>query len=88
MDEEFEKIEVEYAPLSEGQEIDIEYEFDAPQFFAFTRRETAWDASEAEQWFEYATSYPPSRKTFTKIKQRCYLLSCLAKWVEFVFSSV
>ncbi|XP_027924030.1 uncharacterized protein LOC114181704 isoform X2 [Vigna unguiculata] len=60
MDEEFEKIEVEYAPLSEGQEIDIEYEFDAPQFFAFTRRETAWDASEAEQWFEYATSYPPS----------------------------
>ncbi|WVZ15893.1 hypothetical protein V8G54_013459 [Vigna mungo] len=60
MDEEFEKIEVEYAPLCEGQEIDIEYEFDAPQFFAFTRQETAWDASEAEQWFEYATSYPPS----------------------------
>ncbi|XP_052723200.1 uncharacterized protein LOC108345234 isoform X3 [Vigna angularis] len=60
MDEDFGKIEVEYAPLCEGQEIDIEYEFDAPQFFAFTRQETAWDASEAEQWFEYATSYPPS----------------------------
>ncbi|ESW24387.1 hypothetical protein PHAVU_004G126200 [Phaseolus vulgaris] len=60
MDEEFEKIEVEYAPLCEGHEIDIDYEFDAPQFFFFTRQETDWDASEAEQWFEFAPSYPPS----------------------------
>ncbi|CAJ1952535.1 unnamed protein product [Sphenostylis stenocarpa] len=60
MEEEFEQIEVEYAPLCEGHEIDIEYEFDAPQFFVFTHEETVWEASEAEQWFEFAPSYPPS----------------------------
>jgi len=85
MEEEFETIEVEYAPLCEGHEIDSDYEFDAPQFFVFTRQETAWDDSEAEQWFEFAPSYPPSRKPFIKIKGRCYFLSCLEKWVEFVF---
>ncbi|TKY45056.1 TPX2 protein [Spatholobus suberectus] len=60
MEEEFEEIEVEYAPLLEGHEIDVDYEFDAPQFCDFTRQETFWDASEAEQWFEFAASYPPS----------------------------
>ncbi|XP_020221697.1 probable serine/threonine-protein kinase DDB_G0272282 [Cajanus cajan] len=60
MEEEFEEIEVEYAPLCEGHEIDVEYEFDAPHFFDFTRQLSLWDADEAEQWFESATSYPPS----------------------------
>ncbi|KHN27842.1 hypothetical protein glysoja_032990 [Glycine soja] len=61
MEEEFEVIEVEYAPLCEGHEIDVDYEFDAPQFFNFTRQlETFWDATEVEQWFEFAPSYPPS----------------------------
>ncbi|KAH1043132.1 hypothetical protein GLYMA_09G152500v4 [Glycine max] len=62
MEEEFEVIEVEYAPLCEGHEIDVDYEFDAPQFFNFKRQlETFWDATEVEQWFEFAPSYPPSR---------------------------
>ncbi|KAG4388329.1 hypothetical protein GLYMA_09G152500v4 [Glycine max] len=61
MEEEFEVIEVEYAPLCEGHEIDVDYEFDAPQFFNFKRQlETFWDATEVEQWFEFAPSYPPS----------------------------
>ncbi|KAL2334510.1 hypothetical protein Fmac_015723 [Flemingia macrophylla] len=60
MEEEFEEIEVEYAPLCEGHDIDGDYEFDAPQFFDFTCLNSLWDAAEAEQWFESATGYPPS----------------------------
>lgn len=62
MGEGFGEIEVEYAPLCEGEEIDSDYEFDAPQFFNFTCQEALWDVAEAEQWFESATSCPPSRK--------------------------
>ncbi|RDX63252.1 hypothetical protein CR513_58338, partial [Mucuna pruriens] len=60
MEEEFGEIEVEYAPLLEGHEIDDEYEFDAPQFCDLTRHDVFWDAAEAEQWFELAGNYPPS----------------------------
>jgi hypothetical protein len=31
-------------------------------FCDFTKEETFLDACEAEQWFEFAQSYPPSRK--------------------------
>ena len=48
----------------EAQEIDLDYEFDAPQFFDFTRPESSEDAQEAECWFESAESYSPSRKHF------------------------
>ncbi|RVW46111.1 Protein TPX2 [Vitis vinifera] len=44
----------------EAQEIDLDYEFDAPQFFDFTRPESSEDAQEAECWFESAESYSPS----------------------------
>lgn len=78
MEEEFEVIEVEYAPLCEGHEIDVDYEFDAPQFFNFKRQlETFWDATKVEQWFEFAPSYPPSRKNLRKIKQRCDVFCCV-----------
>ncbi|KAK7314913.1 hypothetical protein VNO77_33443 [Canavalia gladiata] len=60
MEEEFEEIEVEYAPLSHDHEIDSDYEFDAPQFYDLTRHETFLDAVDAEQWFEFAAGYPPS----------------------------
>lgn len=40
--------------------IDSEYEFDACQFFDFTRGETESEADEAESWFRYAREYPPS----------------------------
>ncbi|KAL6127029.1 hypothetical protein ACLB2K_075074 [Fragaria x ananassa] len=45
----------------EGEEIDVDYEFDAPKFFDFTRLETDWEAEEAEDWFRCAGSYPSSR---------------------------
>ncbi|KAJ9679135.1 hypothetical protein PVL29_021152 [Vitis rotundifolia] len=44
----------------EAQEIDLDYEFDAPQFFDFTRPESSEEAQEAECWFESAESYSPS----------------------------
>lgn len=69
MEEEFEEIEVEASPCCD--EIDFDYEYDAPRFWDFTRYETFWDVFEAEQWFEYATSYPPSRKNFMNIIVLC-----------------
>lgn len=71
MEEEFEEIEVEYACLGED-EIDPDYEFDAPRFYDFTRPETFLDDAEAEQWFEFTESYPPSRKDFM---EHCVSLS-------------
>ena len=44
------------------EEIDMDYEFDAPQFFDLSRAETYSEAKEAELWFESAGNYPPSRK--------------------------
>ncbi|KAL6123329.1 hypothetical protein ACLB2K_075851 [Fragaria x ananassa] len=43
-----------------GEEINMDYEFDAPKFFDFTRLETDWEAEEAEDWFRCAGSYPCS----------------------------
>ncbi|KAJ0042935.1 hypothetical protein Pint_17299 [Pistacia integerrima] len=40
--------------------IDIDYEFDAAQYFDFCRPETLEDTIEAERWLESAASYPPS----------------------------
>jgi hypothetical protein len=62
MEEEFVEIEVEDSSLCLDDEIDLTYEFDAPMFCDFTKEETFLDACEAEQWFEFAQSYPPSRK--------------------------
>ncbi|KAK7283697.1 hypothetical protein RIF29_13406 [Crotalaria pallida] len=58
MEEEFEEIEVEASLFCD--EIDLNYEFDAPRFCDFTTSESFWDAYEAEQWFEFASSYPSS----------------------------
>ncbi|KAJ7975587.1 protein TPX2-like [Quillaja saponaria] len=43
-----------------GEEIDPDYEFDAPCFYDFNQPETYWEALETESWFEYAGNYPPS----------------------------
>ncbi|XP_071726720.1 protein TPX2 [Rutidosis leptorrhynchoides] len=41
-------------------EIDLDYEFDTPRFFDFTREESVDEAREAEMWFDSAQSCPPS----------------------------
>lgn len=66
MEEEFVEIEVEESSLCFDDEIDFTYEFDAPMFYDFTTQETLFDDCEAEQWFEFAQSYPPSRKNLFK----------------------
>ncbi|XVF51611.1 hypothetical protein PTKIN_Ptkin04bG0198100 [Pterospermum kingtungense] len=55
-----EEMEMEIEPVFEVREIDLDYEFDAPGFFDFTREESPAEAGEAELWFESAPSYPPS----------------------------
>lgn len=40
--------------------IDFDFEYDAPKYYDFTREESAFDAREAEFWFETALNYPPS----------------------------
>lgn len=59
----------------EGEEIDMDYEFDAPRFYDFTTLETDWEAEVAEDWFRYAGSYPSSRKQFTELVK--YLITFL-----------
>ncbi|XP_020413044.1 uncharacterized protein LOC18786907 [Prunus persica] len=44
----------------EGDEIDLDYEFDAPKFYDFTQPDSDLEATEAEDWFRFAGSYPPS----------------------------
>lgn len=56
--------EMEEPIVGEGFEIDFIYEFDAPQYYDFTKPETLVEGRDAELWFESATSYPPSRKHF------------------------
>ncbi|CAL5185056.1 unnamed protein product [Lathyrus oleraceus] len=56
----FVEIEVHENSLCLEDEVDVKYEFDAPMFFDFTKDESLLDDCEAEQWFEFATSYPPS----------------------------
>ncbi|XP_057741515.1 protein TPX2-like isoform X2 [Arachis stenosperma] len=43
-----------------AHEIDLDYEFDAPRFFDFTRPETPAEAQRAELWFQNAPTYPQS----------------------------
>lgn len=43
-----------------SSEIDSDYEFDAARFFDFTRTETCSEADDAEEWFRFAPTYPPS----------------------------
>ncbi|XP_004506281.1 uncharacterized protein [Cicer arietinum] len=60
MEEEFVEIEVEDSSLCLDDDIDVNYEYDAPRFFDFTKQENIFDDCEAEHWFEFAQSYPPS----------------------------
>ncbi|XP_073302423.1 protein TPX2-like isoform X1 [Primulina huaijiensis] len=41
-------------------EIDLDYEYDAARFFDFCRAESSLEARQAEVWFDFAGSYPPS----------------------------
>ncbi|WZZ44444.1 hypothetical protein YC2023_040703 [Brassica napus] len=49
------------------EEFDIDFEFDAPRFYDFSRPELDSETEEIEFWFESAGNYPPSRKTHAKI---------------------
>ncbi|KAL0718329.1 hypothetical protein Bca4012_067651 [Brassica carinata] len=42
------------------EEFDIDFEFDAPRFYDFTRPELDSETEETEFWFESAGNYPPS----------------------------
>ncbi|KAK9070345.1 hypothetical protein SSX86_010746 [Deinandra increscens subsp. villosa] len=43
---------------SYSEDVDFEYEFDAPHFYDFSLDDSD---SEADSWFRYAHEYPPSR---------------------------
>ena len=49
------------------EEFDIDFEFDAPRFYDFSRPELDSETEEIEFWIESAGNYPPSRKTHAKI---------------------
>ncbi|KAI5670182.1 hypothetical protein M9H77_10546 [Catharanthus roseus] len=57
MDEGMEELVGEYW---EQSKIDLDYEFDASQYYDFTTDESNSEAGEVERWFEIAGSYPPS----------------------------
>lgn len=46
------------------EEFDIDFEFDAPRFYDFSKPELDSETEETELWFESAGNYPPSRKIF------------------------
>jgi len=52
-------------PFVGGEELDLNYEFDAPRFHDFTLPETDLEAFEAGRWFNSTKTYPPSRKHFS-----------------------
>merc|ERR1712226_580151 len=47
-------------PFVGGEELDLNYEFDAPRFHDFTLPETDLEAFEAGRWFDSTKTYPPS----------------------------
>ncbi|KAJ6701609.1 TARGETING PROTEIN FOR XKLP2 [Salix koriyanagi] len=54
-----EEMEVEFM-VFEAREVDLDYEFDAPKYFDFTRRESIAEARDVQRWFNTAPSCPPS----------------------------
>lgn len=46
-------------------EFDIDFEFDAPRFYDFSRPELDSETEEIETWFQSSGNYPPSRKIRT-----------------------
>lgn len=57
-----EEMEVEFM-VFEAREVDLDYEFDAPKYFDFTRRESFAEARDVQRWFNNAPSCPPSRES-------------------------
>ncbi|KAB5573655.1 hypothetical protein DKX38_000849 [Salix brachista] len=53
------EMEVEFM-VFEAREVDLDYEFDAPKYFDFTRRESIAEARDVQRWFNTAPSCPPS----------------------------
>ena len=45
-----------------NEKFDIDFEFDAPRFYDFSKPELDLETEETEHWFESAGNYPPSRK--------------------------
>jgi len=44
------------------EKFDIDFEFDAPRFYDFSKPELDSETEETELWFQSAGNYPPSRK--------------------------
>lgn len=60
------------------EEIDLDYEFDVAMYYDFTRPETEKEIKEAEDWFKFAGTYPPSRQYFVFLFIIClFMLSIL-----------
>ncbi|KAI3453532.1 hypothetical protein Pfo_010195 [Paulownia fortunei] len=53
-------VNVEEVYTFTAYEIDLNYEFDAACFFDFSRAESPMESRQAEVWFNFAGSYPPS----------------------------
>lgn len=53
-------MEEEVETFEACDEIDFDYEFDASRYFDFSRMESFSEMREAEHWFEFAPSDPPS----------------------------
>ena len=73
-------MEVELVYVAHEIELDYEYEYDAAQYFDFTREETPAEAREAECWFESAKSYPPSRESYSGCSVLYLQKFCLFLW--------
>lgn len=43
---------------------DIDYEFEAPQFYDFTDEFSVDEGADDDFWFDSASSHPPSRECF------------------------
>lgn len=74
------------------EEFDIDFEFDAPRFYDFSRPELDSETEEIEIWFESAGNYPPSRKTHANwaeilsifsVEDLCFFLLLLSDYLSF-----
>lgn len=69
-----------YVKHVDTDEQDSDYEFDAPQFFDFTRPEFGSEIEEAERWFEVSGDYPHSREFFFFYLFICLFIFFLVLW--------
>lgn len=75
-------------PCFSLEEFDIDFEFDAPRFYDFSRPELDSETDEIEFWFESAGNYSPSRKTHVRAEILFITNLCLFVSISLSYSSV